>query len=345
VVDDDALIEGHERMVAAIAGLERRGHDLIRRGRRRGGRVPSRRTLARARVDLVLGGDRPISAAWLGWWSGARSMVLAVPEARRARWSFVERWCWRSLDAWALEERAETESDATRAADADAEPERVIAWPRVDDARDGGETDTDALERGCEHILARARSGGARPAVFLDRDGTLVVEKGYGSGAAAMELLPGVPEALRNLRAAGFAIVVISNQAGVGRGLFPIASVHEAMGALRRDLRAHGVEIDAIYFCPHRPDEGCDCRKPMPGLLRRAARDLRLSLADSVMIGDKGIDVGAARAAGALGILVRTGYGREEEVGAAAEAARSGSILHVADDLAAAARGLLSRDH
>ena len=153
-----------------------------------------------------------------------------------------------------------------------------------------------------------------------------------------MELLPGVPAALRSLRAAGFALVVISNQSGVGRGYFTIGSVHEAMAALRRELRREGVEIDAIYVCPHVPGADCDCRKPRPGLLRQAARNLHLSLRDSVMIGDRGIDVETGRAAGGLGLLVRTGYGRTEE---ALGTTGGGPVV---EDLAAAARMLLSRE-
>jgi histidinol-phosphate phosphatase family protein len=149
--------------------------------------------------------------------------------------------------------------------------------------------------------------------VFLDRDGTLVRETGYLANPDELELLPGVTRALRNLSDAGVPLVVISNQAGVGRGLFTAARVHEVMARLRRRLRAEGVEISAIYFCPHRPDEGCPCRKPKTGLLERAAEDQHLSLAGSVMIGDKRIDAAAGRNAGGRGILVRTGYGREEE--------------------------------
>jgi len=160
--------------------------------------------------------------------------------------------------------------------------------------------------------LARHRARGVRGAVFADRDGTLVIERGYLSDPADLELLPGVPEAIHELRLAGFAVVVISNQSGVGRGFFPLARVHEAMARLRHVLRARGAEVDAIYFCPHRPEAGCDCRKPGIGLLVRAADDLQLSLADSVFVGDKLLDVQTGHNAGCLAVLVRSGYGSDE---------------------------------
>ena len=127
-----------------------------------------------------------------------------------------------------------------------------------------------------------------------------------------MRLLPGVAAALARLKAAGFPLVVISNQAGVGRGLFPLARVYGAMAQLRRLLRAEGVELDAIYFCPHAPEEGCACRKPKTELIERAADDLLLRAAGSVMIGDKAIDVRTGKAAGIRAVLVATGYGEAE---------------------------------
>jgi D-glycero-D-manno-heptose 1,7-bisphosphate phosphatase len=183
----------------------------------------------------------------------------------------------------------------------------------------------------------RARVGRAsRAAVFLDRDGTLVVERGYLAHADDLELLPGVPAALRSLKAAGFALIVVSNQSGVGRGLFPRSRVYEAMARLRLALRDHGVELDAIYFCPHRPDAGCACRKPGIELVQSAVANQRLELGASVMIGDKLLDVATGQRAGARGILVRTGYGRDEERRVAGEELPRPPSF-VADDLAAAA--------
>ena len=168
----------------------------------------------------------------------------------------------------------------------------------------------------------------------MDRDGTLVREIGYLSDPDDLELLPGVAGALRAAHAAGAVVIVISNQSGIGRGLFSARRVHETMARLRELLRAEGVELDAIYFCPHRPEEGCVCRKPAPGLLERAAEDQQLSLRSSLMVGDKRLDAGTGQAAGALGALVRTGYGREEEsaIGEAGTRAPDG----VFEDLGAA---------
>jgi histidinol-phosphate phosphatase family protein len=177
--------------------------------------------------------------------------------------------------------------------------------------------------------------------VFADRDGTLVIERGYLSDPADLELLPGVPAALRRLHAAGWPVIVVSNQSGVGRGIFPLARVHEAMAALRHALRAHGVELDAIHFCPHRPEDGCDCRKPGVALLRRAAEDLDLSLARSVFVGDKRLDVDTGHRAGARGVLVRTGYGADaaRELPVAGEAPPDA----VCADFAEAAAWILAR--
>jgi D-glycero-D-manno-heptose 1,7-bisphosphate phosphatase len=226
----------------------------------------------------------------------------------------------------------------------DVELDRLGLWPEGEPAPvpDPTHEDTEILERACERALARHRGRAARPAVFLDRDGTLVVERGYLADASELELLPATAPALRRLRAAGHALVVVSNQSGVGRGLFPLSGVHAAMAALRRALRAEGVELDAIYFCPHRPEEGCACRKPGIELLERAADDQVLDLRGSVMIGDKLLDVATGHHAGARGVLVRTGYGRDEE--ARAGAAGEPRPDRVADDLGDAADWVLSEE-
>ena len=205
---------------------------------------------------------------------------------------------------------------------------------------DPAHPDVEILERACERVIARHRSHALRPAWFLDRDGTLVPDVGYTSDPDDVELFPGVAQALRTIAAAGYVLVVISNQAGVGRGLFDLTRAHEVMGRMRELLRREGVELDAIYLCPHRPDEGCACRKPGTALLERAADDLRLSLRDSVMVGDKWIDVAAGHRVGAMGVLVRTGYGREEE-SRFGEGERKPDA--VCDDLKQVAAWMLSR--
>lgn len=151
-----------------------------------------------------------------------------------------------------------------------------------------------------------------RPAVFVDRDGTLIEEVGYVNHPSRVRLLPGAAEAVRDLRLAGRAVVVVTNQAGIGRGYLSHDLVAAANAELVRHLAAAGTEVDAIYVCPHHPDDGCDCRKPAPGLLVRAAAELELDLGRSVMVGDKPSDLEAGAAAGVPGILVLTGLGRGE---------------------------------
>jgi D-glycero-D-manno-heptose 1,7-bisphosphate phosphatase len=135
-------------------------------------------------------------------------------------------------------------------------------------------------------------------ALFMDRDGTVMVDVGYPRDPGDVELVPDAPEALARLRELGLKLVVVSNQSGVGRGLVTAdeaASVHRSFVEA---LRAHGVELDAAYYCPHAPHEGCSCRKPSPELLERAARELDLDLGQSFMVGDKESDLEAGRRAG-----------------------------------------------
>jgi D-glycero-D-manno-heptose 1,7-bisphosphate phosphatase len=141
-------------------------------------------------------------------------------------------------------------------------------------------------------------------AVFLDRDGTVIHDVGYISDPELVELVPGAPEALAALKAHGYRLVLVSNQSGIGRGYFgceDARAVHERMVA---ELERRGVELDDAHYCPHAPDEGCDCRKPRPGLLFRAARALDVDLGRSVMVGNRSVDVEAGRAAGCRTILL-----------------------------------------
>jgi D-glycero-D-manno-heptose 1,7-bisphosphate phosphatase len=155
-----------------------------------------------------------------------------------------------------------------------------------------------------------------RPAVFLDRDGTVIQERGYLDRLELIELFPWSAEAIRLLKDAGYAVVIVTNQAGIARGYFDEAFVQAAHVHLDALLRERGVVVDGYYYCPHHPDGAveryrlaCDCRKPAPGLVRRAAADLGLDVGRSFVVGDKWLDVGLAVNAGARGILVRTGYG------------------------------------
>lgn len=183
-----------------------------------------------------------------------------------------------------------------------------------------------------------------RPAVFLDRDGTLLEEAGYLDRLERLVFFPFSIDAVRLLNRGGFAVVIITNQSGVGRGMYSEEFVIQAHEVVAQRVAEGGGRIDAYYYCPHHPAAeveryrlACDCRKPAPGMLRRAAVDLSLDLSRSFIIGDKWTDIEVAHAAGAHGILVRTGYGRSSEL-----APRAGvEPAAVVDDLIAAAAWIL----
>jgi histidinol-phosphate phosphatase family protein len=179
----------------------------------------------------------------------------------------------------------------------------------------------------------------SRRAVFLDRDGTLNREVGYIGDPADLVLIDDAGPALRQLSGAGFALVVISNQSAIGRGVFPVEQVTAVNARLAAFLRADGVELDAFFVCPHAPADGCDCRKPAPGLLLQARDRLDLDLAGSWMVGDSVNDVVAARAAGVRPILVLTGWGKRDR-----EAARAGGLAEedIVENLTAAAGRILA---
>jgi D-glycero-D-manno-heptose 1,7-bisphosphate phosphatase len=189
---------------------------------------------------------------------------------------------------------------------------------------------------------------GRRPAVFIDRDGTLTEEVGYVNHPSRLRLLPRSAAAVRRLNEAGIAAVVATNQAGIARGYFSEEVMHAVHEQLVGQLKDAGAHLDGLYVCPHHPTEGvapfrsdCDCRKPKPGLLLRAARDLDLDLSGSSMVGDKASDLSVARPVGARAILVLTGYGRGEW-----EYRRADFTVipdHVADDLLDAVEWVIAR--
>ncbi|MGC9490938.1 MAG: D-glycero-alpha-D-manno-heptose-1,7-bisphosphate 7-phosphatase [Thermovirgaceae bacterium] len=150
-------------------------------------------------------------------------------------------------------------------------------------------------------------------AVFLDRDGVLVEEKGYVSSPDEVILLPKAAGAVRKLSRLGLKVIIVTNQSGIGRGLFTTADYHRVMDRMYALLKEEGASVDGAYFCPHAPWDGCGCRKPMPGLAEQAGRDFGLVLEASFVVGDKGTDLELARAIGAKGVLVRTGYGKKTE--------------------------------
>lgn len=149
-------------------------------------------------------------------------------------------------------------------------------------------------------------------AVFLDRDGTVSEEIGYMYHANLYKPYAWAGEAVRKINDSGMKAVLITNQSGVERGYFPEATVHAVHAILIAELARSHARLDGIYYCPHQPDTGCECRKPKPGMILRAARELEIDVANSFMIGDKFVDVEVAAASGAKSILVRTGYGAEE---------------------------------
>ena len=142
-----------------------------------------------------------------------------------------------------------------------------------------------------------------RPAAFLDRDGVLIEDNGFVGDPDAIQILADVPLALRRLADAGYARIVVSNQSGVARGYFSAQDVERVNGALAGMLADDGARIDAFYVCPHY-DEDCDCRKPAPGMIRKAVHDHDLMLEGSAVIGDRGSDIALAHAVGIPGILV-----------------------------------------
>lgn len=224
---------------------------------------------------------------------------------------------------------------------------RVLAYRSSEYIKDMGtparlqrvEADWQAGRISLEH------SGRSRPAVFLDRDGTLNVEKGFLCTANDFELLPGVGPALRSLRQAGFRLVVLTNQPVIARGEAAEADVAAIHRCLEWELGKEGAYLDWIYVCPHHPDRGfpgeraelktpCECRKPGTGLFERACRDLHIDSAGSWMVGDQTRDIEMARRAGLRSILIRTGE-------AGCDGRFQSAPDHVAADLAAAAGVIL----
>lgn len=170
-----------------------------------------------------------------------------------------------------------------------------------------------------------------RPAAFLDRDGTIVVERYYLSDPAGVELVPGVAPALRRLQEAGWALAIVTNQSGIARGLYSEEDFRAVQARVEELLAREGVRIDRVGYCPHHPDftGPCECRKPGTQLFRRIAEELGIDFASSVFIGDRVKDVLPARELGGRAFLVRTGYGALQE-------SEAGDDIEVVDDVAEA---------
>ncbi len=187
------------------------------------------------------------------------------------------------------------------------------------------------------------------PAIFMDRDGTVSYEVGYVNHLDRYAIMPGTAEAIAKINASGFLAVVITNQAGVARGYFKeelIGRVHEK---LKRLLAVKGAHLDGIYYCPHHPDVGdppyrqrCTCRKPEPGMIITAQKDLNIDLSASYIIGDSIKDIETGINAGVKGILLLTGYGRGEyEYASERWKVRP---IHIAEDLSDAVDWILQRE-
>lgn len=340
-----ASIDPQGRLRHALVGLARRGHAL----QWLEGSAPDEpgitpvarlRDIHHGHADLVVGEGSPWDLAWRGWRLRARAALLATSGERLQKWGLLERWAWESLHSQALIDEEDSESVLRHAGHIPLE--RFVLWAGGDPVLSQlpESHDVELLERAGERALARQLGPLRRPAFFVDRDGTLIVEHGYLSDPARVELLPGVAAALRALQAERIPIVVVSNQSGIGRGKFSEGEMFAVMARLRVMLRAEGVELDAIYYCPHAPDGGCDCRKPGTVLLERAAEDQQALLVSSWMVGDKLLDAATGRAMGGTGVLVRTGYGRDEETRAAES--EYGRPDRVYDGVGAAAAAFLA---
>ncbi len=187
-----------------------------------------------------------------------------------------------------------------------------------------------------------------RPAVFLDRDGTINEQMGYINHISRFRLLPGVGPAIRRLNEHDIPVVVVTNQSGLARGYFPEALLGRVHDLMREQLAAEGARIDGLYICPHHPEAkeerfrlACDCRKPRTGLLEQAAREMDLDLARSFMIGDRWSDLECGARVGATPILVLTGYGRGDH--AYIGPTRTLQPALVAEDLGMAVDWILAR--
>ena len=185
-----------------------------------------------------------------------------------------------------------------------------------------------------------------RPAVFLDRDGTIIGEVDYLRRPQDVRLLPHAAAAIRRLNEAGLPVVVTTNQSGIARGMLTEKDLEAIHDVLRNRLAARGAHLDAIHFCPHHPDAGrgryrrrCHCRKPAPGLLLRAANDLDLDLDRSYAVGDSERDLLAGRKVGCRTVLVQTGYGRKTQV----EVAGPLPADHIARNLSQAVEWILQQ--
>ena len=170
--------------------------------------------------------------------------------------------------------------------------------------------DNRILERSGNPVLAGPITNNRNRAVFIDRDGTIMKEKNYISDPKEVELLPHSIAAIKLLRSAGFKLFVVTNQAGVSRGYFSLETLHTTHNRLIELLKIEDTYLDKIYFCPHRPEDNCDCRKPKLGMIKQAQNEFNIDLTHSYIIGDRSEDIELGKALNLQAILVLTGYGK-----------------------------------
>jgi D-glycero-D-manno-heptose 1,7-bisphosphate phosphatase len=175
----------------------------------------------------------------------------------------------------------------------------------------------------------------------MDRDGTVSEEVGYMYHAGLYKPFPWTGQAVRKINESGMKAVLVTNQSGIGRGYFSEATLNDVHDTLKQELSRWDAHLDAIYYCPHAPEAGCDCRKPGTGMLIRARQELAIDLEQSYVIGDRYLDIHLAHAVGARGVLVRTGDGRIELENRKHETAQPD---FVAENLLAAVDAILNGD-
>lgn len=181
-------------------------------------------------------------------------------------------------------------------------------------------------------------------AVFLDRDGTIIEDTGYISSPEQVKFLPGSIAAIKQLKDAGYKIIIISNQSGVARGLISEDMLQTIEKLIHRQILNGGAHVDSSYYCPHHPEHGsypyrqaCECRKPHTGLIKKAVKDHDIDLSRSIMVGDHATDIETARRAGIKSVFVMTGHGPEEKANLKSQPD------HIAADITAAADWILKQ--
>ncbi|WP_027720985.1 D-glycero-beta-D-manno-heptose 1,7-bisphosphate 7-phosphatase [Maridesulfovibrio zosterae] len=173
--------------------------------------------------------------------------------------------------------------------------------------------------------------------ILLDRDGTIIEDKHYLCDPDGVEIIPNAIQGLKMMLDAGYGLIVVTNQSGIGRGYYTEADMNAVNDRMKKYLNKSGIELKAIYHCPHTPDQKCDCRKPQTGMFDQAIEQFGLIPSECYVIGDKLCDIELGLAKGSAAILVRTGKGLKEEANCACKA------TYIADDLLDAAAFIVKR--